>query len=108
MATHPPEPCCVHRLAAAPNFVGREEELEALRGAWLAGGGGVIALIGLGGAGKTAVAARFLQDFEGPNSPCRPHGLFVWSFYQEPDAGLCLRELYRYFAGDAEAPARGT
>jgi hypothetical protein len=63
----------------------------------------------LGGAGKTAVAARFLQELLGSGAAPQPDGLFVWSFYQEPDAGLCLQEAYRYFArGDALAvPARG-
>src|SRR5262249_14767266 len=39
----------------------------------------------------------------------RPDGLFVWSFYQQPDPGLFLQEAYRYFARGAAPPsaARG-
>jgi hypothetical protein len=108
VAVHPPEPCLVHRLPPAPHFVGREAELAELRRLWQTGFRGVLALVGLGGAGKTAAAARFLDDLLGPGAGPRAEGLFVWSFYQEPDPGTFLREAYRYFAGDATAgPARG-
>jgi hypothetical protein len=69
----------------------------------------VVALVGLGGAGKTAIAARFLDELCRPEHPARPGGLFVWSFYQEPDAGFFLSEAYQYFApGEpSPTPARG-
>jgi hypothetical protein len=102
--THPPDPLLVHRLPLAPNFVGRETELAVLRDRWRAGFRGVLALIGLGGAGKTAVAARFLEQLLGAGGTARPAGLLVWSFYQEPDAGLFLQQAYHYFAGQG-APA---
>src|SRR5262249_9509420 len=90
---------------------GRATELDELCAAWSGGPGGVVALVGLGGAGKTALAARFLAELFAPVglvSP-PPSGLFVWSFYQQPHAGLFPREAFRYFAGDAAAasPARG-
>ena len=68
-----------------------------------------MALVGLGGAGKTAVASRFLDELLSPQAEPRPDGLFVWSFYQEPDAGQFLEAAYRYFGrNDADAvPARG-
>jgi hypothetical protein len=99
----------VHPLPPAPHFVGRDAERSALRNLWQAGFRGVVALVGLGGAGKTAVAARFLDELQGPAGTPRPDGLFVWSFYQEPDAGLFLREAYRYFSRSSvlESPARG-
>src|ERR1700722_11029588 len=93
-------PRLVHPLPPAPHFVGRDLEIAELRSFWQADGRGVLALVGLGGAGKTAVAARFVAE-----QPTQG-GLFVWSFYQEPDAGLCLQEAYRYFAhSEAAAPA---
>jgi hypothetical protein len=109
MERHPPDYHIVHPLPPAPQFVGREAELDGLRASWQAGVRGVVALVGLGGAGKTAIAARFLEERCRPGSPARPEGLFVWSFYQEPDAGYFLQEAYRYFARDAsaEAPAKG-
>ncbi len=106
MQPHPPEPRVVHPLPAAPAFVGRGRELDDLRAAWAGAMPGVVALVGLGGAGKTALAARFLARLGAP----RPVGLFVWSFYEQPDAGLFLREAFAYFAGDVAAtasPARG-
>ncbi len=108
-ATHPPDPCVVHPLPPAPKFVGRETELDELRRLWHSGFRGVCALVGLGGAGKTAVAARFLEELLGTQGIPLPEGLFVWSFYQEPDAGLFLQEAYRYFcrADSVGTPAKG-
>jgi hypothetical protein len=108
MSVHPPEPRLVHRLPAAPHFVGRGPELEALRAFWADGLRGVLALVGLGGAGKTAVAARFLDELLGSDLFPRPEGLFAWSFYQEPDAGRFLEEAYHYFSRGAPTAARGT
>jgi hypothetical protein len=104
METRPPKPYVVHPLPPAPDFLGRERELKELLSIWDAGTRGVLALVGLGGAGKTALASRFLVELSNPNHVPRPGGLFVWSFYQEPDAGLFLQEAYRYFAGDSLAP----
>jgi hypothetical protein len=90
----------VHALAAAPQFVGREAELNALRSWWASRAGGVVALVGLGGAGKTAIAARFLDEACRSDRSTRPEGLFVWSFYQEPDAGQFLEHALHYFWKD--------
>lgn len=102
-----PEPYLVHPLPAAPDFLGREAELEQLRAFWASGKRGVLSLVGLGGAGKTALAARFLSDLLDSDRPAG--GVFVWSFYQEPDAGLFLRELVDYFGATTlrDAPAQG-
>ncbi len=99
----------IHPLPQAPQFVGRETELLALSEVWRSGTRGVVALVGLGGAGKTAVAARFLEQLIGGELSPRPAGLFVWSFYQEPDAGFFLEELNRYLtpAGSAGPTAKG-
>lgn len=106
MPPRPPKPCIVHPLPAAPDFLGREAELEQLRAFWDRGKRGVLSLVGLGGAGKTAIAARFLSELLDCDPPAG--GLFVWSFYQEPDAGLFLRELFDYFgAALRTAPAQG-
>jgi hypothetical protein len=103
--TYPPDPCLVHPLPPAPQFEGREAELAQLRSWWAVGAPSVVALVGLGGAGKTALASRFLAELSGPGGGPRPAGLFVWSFYQQPDAGLFLQEAYRYFSGGADTPA---
>jgi hypothetical protein len=109
MVLHPPDHCQVHPLPGAPQFVGREQELGELMNVWCKAAPGVVALVGLGGAGKTAIAARFLEGLCSPEHPLRPTGLFVWSFYQEPDAGYFLQEAYRYFGRpeSSSTPAKG-
>ena len=110
MARHPSEHCVVHPLPRAPQFVGRDAELTALQDLWRNGTRGVVALVGLGGAGKTAIACAFLEELdEGQSRSPRPKGLFVWSFYQEPDAGYFLQELHRYFThtDHLPTPAKG-
>ena len=109
MGVHPPEHCLVHPLPMAPQFVGREEELAELTALWRMSTPGVVALVGLGGAGKTAIAARFLEELCRSEQARRPAGLFVWSFYQEPDVGFFLQELYRYFGhpDSSSTPAKG-
>jgi tetratricopeptide (TPR) repeat protein len=109
MGTHPPEFRLVHPLPMAPQFVGREDELAELRALWLDSTPGVVALVGLGGAGKTAIAGRFLDELSRSVEAPRPVGLFVWSFYQEPDVGLFLQELLQYFRhpDSSSAPAKG-
>ena len=105
MQHHPPVPWVVHPLPPAPHFVGRDAELAALHASWHDGFRGVLALVGLGGAGKTALAARFVDALLAPGAPPRPDGLFVWSFYQRPDAGMFLQEAFQYFGRGAAPPA---
>ncbi len=107
MSIHPPDPRLVHPLPAAPHFVGRGEELAAVRDWWAAGPRGVLALVGLGGSGKTAVAAHFLGALLGSELSPRPEGVFVWSFYQEPDAGRFLEEAYHYFSRGSVVVTKG-
>ncbi|MEX2561416.1 MAG: ATP-binding protein, partial [Pirellulales bacterium] len=98
MDKHPPEPLLAHELPPAPSFFGRDRELDELRDAWAGGFCGVLALVGLGGAGKTALAARFLDELcQKPGSlpPC--DGLLAWSFYRDQDAGGFLQEACAYF-----------
>lgn len=97
-------------LTRAQRFQPRPE-LEALRRFWTdAEGGGVIALVGIGGAGKTAMVQHFLEELRprssktaslGPNLP-QPHALFVWSFYDEPYPEKCLQQLLSYVDGDSD------
>jgi hypothetical protein len=103
MTPCPPDPYVVHPLPPAPVFLGREAELAQLHAFWDGGHRGVLSLVGLGGAGKTALAASFLARLLSDGWPTG--GLFVWSFYQEPDAGLFLRELFDYFGATANQPA---
>ena len=71
--------------------------------AYAMGGRGVCALIGMGGAGKTAVAERFLRILPGglpedpsiPKDPSMPtpHSTFVFSFYDAPNAEAFFESL---------------
>jgi hypothetical protein len=98
----------VHPVPPAPHFVGRESELEALRQAKQSHFRGVVSLVGLGGAGKTAIGARFLEELLQSAETLAFQGLFVWSFYQEPDPGLFLQRAYEYFSPESDpTPAKG-
>ena len=99
----------VHPLPSAPLFVGRVEELDAVRGFWRgAADGHVLALIGLGGAGKTAIASAFVSGLLDPAAGAdRPDGLFVWSFYVNQDVSNFLRHAYRYFSRGLKPESSG-
>ncbi|MHC4407119.1 MAG: P-loop NTPase family protein [Planctomycetota bacterium] len=56
--------CLCHRLLRARDWQDRPQ-LEAVCRWWRGGGPGVCSLVGIGGAGKTAVADRFLQLLPG-------------------------------------------
>ena len=94
----PLPPCIVHPLPPAPNFVGRERELRAINSFWDDSPSGAISLLGLGGAGKTALAAQFI-DALSVDVPRRPSGLFVWSFYVNQDVNAFLSAAFHYFSG---------
>ena len=95
-------PQCVHPLQRARHFVGRREVLAWL-GDWARAPRPperVVALMALGGTGKTAVAERLVAELgEAP----RPGGVFVWSFYEEPRTEGFLAQALRYFARGVEA-----
>jgi hypothetical protein len=64
----------------------------------LAGGEpSLVAMMGPGGQGKTAIVQHWLQGLMG--GPHGVDGLFLWSFYRGKDSDLCLRELYAYAQG---------
>ena len=84
----------VHTLLRARDWQPRPQFEEVCRW-WHDGGRGVCALVGMGGAGKTAVAERFLRILPGglpddpdvPKDPTlpSPQSTFVYSFYDEPN-----------------------
>ena len=63
----------------------------------------MIALLGVGGAGKTAIAERFLR---GLGDAPRPGGVLVWSFYDDPRTEAFLDQAAAYFAPGPGAPAQ--
>jgi hypothetical protein len=93
----------IHHCTSEPlRFFGRAAELALLDAAVGGGEASVVALVGPGGQGKTAIVQHWLERLLDGSD--RPDGLFLWSFYRGKDADLCLRELYAYAAGLARAP----
>ena len=85
-------------------FVGRQSELELLRD-FRRTPGGVFSLVGIGGAGKTAVLKEFLDETLESNTY---DGILVWSFYDDPDTNAFLRAAVEYVSGEVSQDASGT
>jgi tetratricopeptide (TPR) repeat protein len=96
-------PVCVHHCTSEPyRFFGRAAELGLLDAALRGGSESVVALIGPGGQGKTAIVQHWLERLL--TAADRPDGVFLWSFYRGKDADLCLRSLYAYAEGLEQPP----
>ncbi len=109
----------VHQLLRARDYQNRPE-FDRLCNWWRSGGTGVLALVGIGGAGKTALTERFLRVLPGvfpehtdlpKNSDLpTPNRLFVFSFYDAPNPGVFFAQLYawlqgRYYESSAPRPS---
>jgi hypothetical protein len=97
----------IHHCSSQPaHFFGRDAELSLLEAALEAGGPSIVAYVGPGGQGKTAIVQHWLERLVAANRvhPGDVDGVFLWSFYRGKDADLCLRELYGHVAGAAAAP----
>ncbi|GIW82526.1 MAG: hypothetical protein KatS3mg105_4333 [Gemmatales bacterium] len=93
----PRPPCILHCTSQPFRFFGRERELALLDQAAAGGELSLVALIGPGGQGKTAIAQHWLQRLAAADQPF--DGVFLWSFYRGKDADLCLRRLFAYAEG---------
>jgi hypothetical protein len=104
--TKPPALYIHHCTSQPAHFFGRDAEIALLDAALEPGGPSVVAFVGPGGQGKTAVVQHWLGRLieEGSRPPGDVAGVFLWSFYRGKDADLCLRELYGHAAGAAAAP----
>ncbi|WP_158281736.1 DUF4062 domain-containing protein [Rivihabitans pingtungensis] len=72
-----------HLPAGAAHFLGREHELAALDAAWAsAGKTALVELIAPGGAGKTALVKRWLENLKQDNWR-DARRVFAWSFYSQ-------------------------
>jgi hypothetical protein len=90
-----PRSPCIHHCTSEPyRFFGRAAELALLDDALHGGPKSVLALVGPGGQGKTAIVQHWLERLLAEED--RPDGIFLWSFYRGKDADLCLRSLYAY------------
>ena len=94
--TRPPR---IHHCTSEPlTLFGRADELSLLDAA-LHGGPSLVALVGPGGQGKTAIVQHWLRT---PRADL--DGLFFWSFYRGKDVDLCLREWLAYAEGLSSPP----
>src|SRR5690242_17967848 len=92
---HTPRTPRIHHCTSEPyRFFGREAEVAALDAALAGGATSLVAFIGPGGQGKTAIMQHWLAQAIARPEP--PDGVFLWSFYRGKDADLCLRELFAY------------
>lgn len=105
-----------HRLTRAEYFQPRPE-FERISNWWQDEDSyGVLALLGIGGAGKSTLVRRFISRLPGSHvqdekvtidsTLRRPDALFIWSFYEEPDVDRCATALYNYLTGEQAAKAK--
>lgn len=99
------KPLFCHALQPAQHFRGREAKLQELRN-WLespVNPDRVVSLVAAGGTGKTALANQALHEAKLSDRA----GVFVWSFYEDPQTDKFLRAAYEYFTGEKDAPSGG-
>jgi hypothetical protein len=101
MSSPPRPPRILHVTSEPYRFFGREAELALLTEAYRGGDASVVALIGPGGQGKTAIAQHWLASLQQGSGAA---GTFLWSFYRGKEADHCLREWYAYAEGLTVAP----
>jgi tetratricopeptide (TPR) repeat protein len=103
-----------HEIEGAAHWAGRHELVDELHAFWEAPRGGVLAVIGLGGAGKTALVRHFVDQngwLQPPYSADAPDAIFIWSCYHAefPDSVEHLVEAasrqFLRFLSRAEAAA---
>jgi hypothetical protein len=92
-------PRILHCTSEPLHFFGRQAELALLDAALEPAGPSLVALVGPGGQGKTAIVQHWLHQLTRP-----VEGLFFWSFYRGKDADRCLREWLAYAEGLAALP----
>jgi hypothetical protein len=95
-------PCFHHATSHPLHFFGRQRELALLDEAMDTAGASVVAMVGPGGQGKTAIVQHWLGGLR--DRVGTVDGLFLWSFYRGKDSDLCLRELLAYAEGLAAPP----
>lgn len=96
---YPPAPRFVHSLLRAEEFQNRPFYRKPLDDFIDRDEGGVLALVGIGGAGKTALVIDAIDSHLAGGGQPPLDGLFVWSFYDEPDPAKFSSSLAEYVLG---------
>lgn len=90
-------PLVCHTYEKAPRFFGRKKELSSIDSFWKSNSGKVLAITGIGGSGKTAIVAKWIELFFGDEKKLKEaNAIFIWSFYENNSSELFLKELYKY------------
>ena len=87
----------LHKPLRVEPFIGRTAELTRLLADLEAGR--IVTLCGPGGIGKTSLAAEAIWTLAPADDPPArfPDGIFFYSFYRQPQAGLALTAIARAF-----------
>ncbi len=99
------QPLFCHALQPAQHFRGRKTKLQELK-EWLQAPvtpDRVISVVAAGGTGKTALIHEALHETQFSDRA----GVFVWSFYEDPDTDKFLRAAFLYFTGEKDVPTGG-
>lgn len=94
-------PAILHCTSQPLHFFGRRAELALLDEAVAGGAASVVAFVGPGGQGKTAIVQHWLRS---RSEIAALDGCFLWSFYRGKESDLCLRQLYAYAEGLPHPP----
>jgi tetratricopeptide (TPR) repeat protein len=93
-----PRAPAIHHCTSQPlRFFGRHSELATLDEALAGGAASVVAFVGPGGQGKTAIVQHWLRTRA--QRVIALDGCFLWSFYRGKESDLCLRSLLAYAEG---------
>ena len=98
-------PLFCHALQSPQYFRGRETRLKELKD-WLQASitpDRVISIVAAGGTGKTALVDKALHEATLSDRA----GVFVWSFYEDPNTDRFLSAAYLYFTGEKDTPTGG-
>ncbi len=98
----PRQPAVFHCTSHPLHFFGRMAELALLDQGLVGGTDSLVALVGPGGQGKTAIVQHWLG--RSTEQVTGLDGVFFWSFYRGKDSDLCLRQLYAYAERMPEPP----